>query len=416
SDSSLSAIFSFAADGDSSNFYMLYDCEVEGPNTLGLEIDSRYGRFGTFLNIAPEEVKAHNFAGCTDHISSEHWIYIGVVDTEPSQPERTLFFLRSTDYGNDWFPPVDSYPLSVRDPYLASGITKRIYFAACAGTTSNSLPICPSLTRSRPAEWVCNWINTGGDEIESPIIAVSFSPVCSLVVWCAYARNRNNSGNWDIEYVYSTDGGVNWSEPAILAGSLDAEERYFDLKPRRYENSDEVTLAYIVSTASKNTIFARTAHAFQPDVWSGPIPMNAHNAATDRNVRPKLCYHAQLPSVGPGVVYVTSDSPGCWWSANWPGIAEQPIKSKMPNGRFKVSPTIGIGPFRIIGVKSGEEITVTDISGRTVRRLCQPVWNGKDDKGRSLPAGVYIIRGNNTEVRTVILTAPHHPPKWKSSH
>lgn len=237
SDTLLTYVFSFASDGDSSFFYALFDCSDELPHNLWLEMINRISSIGFFGYIQPDEVNAHYASGCTDHFRSGHWIYICVVDTNPPTPAIALMFLRSTDYGNDWFPLVDSYPILVRDPHLAAGAGHRIYFAGVTGNSNDTLIIWTNLDRLDPAQWVRYTMSTDGDRIEAPLLAASFNPVDSLAtVWCAYARNRNNSGNWDIECVYSTDGGINWSEPVALAGSPNFEERYFDLKPNRHFN------------------------------------------------------------------------------------------------------------------------------------------------------------------------------------
>ncbi|MBN2465257.1 T9SS type A sorting domain-containing protein [candidate division WOR-3 bacterium] len=68
-----------------------------------------------------------------------------------------------------------------------------------------------------------------------------------------------------------------------------------------------------------------------------------------------------------------------------------------------------------LGSAGSVALTLHDVAGRAVRRLaCGPqpagfhsvVWNGKDDRGRALPAGVYFCRmqsGSTTESRRVTL-------------
>ncbi|MEO0079525.1 MAG: sialidase family protein [candidate division WOR-3 bacterium] len=397
SDTGLTKAFSFAADGDSSSFYMLYDSEEEIPRTLELYRFDREGSHGHFVNIAPEGINAHEFAGCTDHLGPEHWIYICVVDTDPPLPSEALMFLRSTDYGNDWFPPVDSYPLVVREPYLTAGAGSHIYFTGRTGARGDSLIVWTNRNRLEPGYWQFDWIDTDGDQIESPIVAASFSPDDSLTtVWCAYSRNRNNSGNWDIEFVYSTDGGTTWSEPFPLAASPDDAERFFDLKSWRGPNGDEVSIAYIASNGSENIIYWRSARAGQPAVWSEPVRMNQVNAAPGKRVRPKLCHLAGHPGFGVGVIYVAQDGSGCWWSTVYQGGQQEPEPAGRNGGSLLVTPRVGTGPFRIAGVESGRSLNLVDRSGRVVRKLLTAengtLWDGRDGQGRFLPSGVYFVR------------------------
>ncbi|NPV14834.1 hypothetical protein HPY86_07900 [candidate division WOR-3 bacterium] len=69
---------------------------------------------------------------------------------------------------------------------------------------------------------------------------------------------------------------------------------------------------------------------------------------------------------------------------------------------------MGPGPFRIVGLKSDETMTVTDISGRVVRRLVTTgntaIWDGRDNNGNRVAPGVYLIRGKNQRPRSVIYT------------
>jgi len=396
SDTGYTNLCSFAADGDSAFFYLLYDRYEERPHSLFLELDNRRCRFCTFVDIT-DWLNANYLAGTTDHGAPGHWIYLCVVDTEPPIPGEALMFLRSTDYGNDWFLPVDSYPLVVREPYLTSGAGRHIYFTGRAGSQGDSLIIWTNRNRLEPGNWHFDWIDTQGDEIECPIVAASFNPEDSLAtVWCAYSRNRNNSGNWDIEFVYSLDGGMTWSEPQVLAGSPDAAERYFDLKSRRNPGAAEVAIAYISSIGSENIIYRRYANAAQPAVWSEPVRMNGVNAATGLRLRPKLCYLAGLPSAGAGVIYVGADSGGCWWSAHYPGVQEEPGRFRTTGSRLQVAPTVGAGPFRSAGAKPGDGVMIIDLSGRIVRKLIAAdngaVWDGRDEDGNYLPPGVYLVR------------------------
>lgn len=401
-------ISSLAADGDSSFFYAAFDDQEWRPDALWLAVYSRQGRLGFHVDICPW-LDAHEFAGTVDHLGAGHWIYVCVVDTDPPVPEQTLWFLRDTLYGGEWFPPVDSFTLRVRDPYLATGAGRHVYFAGRAGAGGDSLIIWTNRNRLEPGNWHFDWIDTGGDEIETPVIAAAFSSDDSATtVWCAYSRNRDNSGNWDIEYVYSTDGGMSWSEPQVLAGLPQAVERYPDLKSWREPGAAEVSIAYINSYQSQNTIYWRRASAAEPTRWSEPVRMNSLNAATGRNVRPRLCYLAGVSPLTAGMVYSAADGSGVWWGSPYGGgIAQRPGAGV--SGRLRVSPTAGRGPFRVSGC-IGMKLAVRDRSGRLVRQL--PVdaagvshWDGTDADGRRAAAGVYFIRseGEPESAKVVVM-------------
>ncbi|MEO0085679.1 MAG: hypothetical protein ABIK37_03515, partial [candidate division WOR-3 bacterium] len=348
-----------------------------------------------YENIAYDR-NAHEFAGPTDHIGAGHWIFICVVDTDPPAPEQTLMFLRDTLYGGEWFPPVDSFPLRVRDPFLATGAGRHVYFAGRAGANGDSLIIWTNRNGLEPGNWVFNWIDTGGDEIEMPVIAASYGPDDTLAtVWCAYSRNRDNSGNWDIEYAYSTDGGLSWSGPQVLAGLPQADERFPDLKSWREPGGNEVSIAYANSYQFHTTIYWRKVTADDPTEWSAPVRMNRLEAAVDRNRRPKLCYLAGVSPVSAGVVYCAADGTGVYWGSPYGGGVEQRSTVSSPE-RLQVSPSVGRGYFRVSGA-AGREVLVCDRSGRLVRRLAvdaagRSTWDGVDAGGGLVAAGVYFIR------------------------
>jgi len=409
SDTALTKVCSFAADGECAYYYALSDGEFEIPNTLVLYQYDRDGAHHWFENIAPFDINAHEFAGTTDHLGAGHWIYICVVDTDPPVPEQTLMFLRDTLYGDEWFPPVDSFPLRVRDPHLATGAGRHVYFAGRAGADGDSLIIWTNRNRLEPGNWVFNWIDTGGDEIESPLVAAAFTPEDSTaVVWCAYSRNRDNSGNWDIEFVYSLDGGISWSEPQVLAGLVQAQERYLDLASWRGPGAEEVSIAYVNSYQSENTIYWRKASAAEPTQWSEPVRMNRMNAALGRNVRPKLCYLAGVSPVTAGVVYNAADGSGVWWGSPFIGAVAEAEQGK-GSVRLEARPSLGPGPFRL-RAEAGIAVLVQDICGRVVREVRagatgQAEWDGRDRTGTRVPAGVYFIRPEPTsELARVVVT------------
>lgn len=405
SDTMLTRIFPFIADGDSAALYWLFDCEVMYPATLGINIERPYGMFATFINIGPDELPCHDFAGCTDHPGAGHYIYLAVSDTTPGSARPRLFFQRSTDYGQDWFPPVDSFYQPARNLYLAGGTGRYVYFAGVAGPNRDTLLVWINRNRLEPGNWTFHRFSFGGDRIENPAIAAGFNAADSLAtVWCFFARNRNNSGNWDIEYIYSTNGGHNWSGVRTLAGDPEAEERFFDLQPRRHSAAGVVTVAFIQSRSGSNRVFISRAYAAEPEDWCAPIRLGEHEAAAGWGVRPKVCYLPGQSDVLVGVVYLKRDSSGCYWASLYPGIAELTPAPPRGTTKYRITPRTGRGPFRISGAGEPDRIRVTDASGRVVAYGRNGFWDGKRIDGAPLPAGVYLVQVNEEPAGTVVIT------------
>jgi hypothetical protein len=93
------------------------------------------------------------------------------------------------------------------------------------------------------------------------------------------------------------------------------------------------------------------------------------------------------------------------------GVAERPA---MPVERFRVSPVPGGPPVRFsLGLNRRAELAVMDDAGRLVRSLgsyepgtAEVSWDGRDDRGNRLAAGVYFCRlaaGDDTRIGRVVL-------------
>jgi subtilisin family serine protease len=87
-----------------------------------------------------------------------------------------------------------------------------------------------------------------------------------------------------------------------------------------------------------------------------------------------------------------------------------PTAAGMPAGSSAAGLTWAPNPFRIrtrLRGRPGDEVTLFDTSGRRVRRLrCASdgaaVWDGCDDTGRRLPAGLYLACGRSGAIARVV--------------
>lgn len=118
---------------------------------------------------------------------------------------------------------------------------------------------------------------------------------------------------------------------------------------------------------------------------------------------PKITADAQGRHVVFGDSRQAGDALACWYKQN-------PISSS-PGGQSSAgttpaalvlltarpNPTRGPVTVRLVGGSARiTEVTVTDVQGRTVRRLsctgAETRWDGRDDQGRQVAAGVYHLR------------------------
>lgn len=388
----------FAGAGDSAFYYYTFILYFGWGNVDRLDLIRTWvwpgGRDGTWFEDIIDPGTMHELAFCRDHTGDDYWLYGCVTDTLTTAPGRALRFLRSANFGYDW-DAVDSSAEVVRMPHLACGAGSWVYFTGRGGAQGDSLLLWINQDRMHPDKWDRCAVFIGSDEIESPLVAAAFTmPESLATVWCVYSRNRDNSGNWDIEFVYSTDGGRSWSGPEILAGSLEAAERYPDLRNFPSPGDQSVTVSYVSVTGPDRAVYRRQATATEPGIWSDTLRLNQASVGTGRAVRPRLCFSPGGPFPGAGAVFVGADSAGCWWNAPYPGAVAEPRYRRSVEVSVVVEPSVGRGPFRIRCCAPAAKFEIRDLAGRLVRELpagFEAVWDGSDGAGGRVPAGVHFI-------------------------
>ncbi len=159
----------------------------------------------------------------------------------------------------------------------------------------------------------------------------------------------------DIMLAWSDDGGTTWEEPALLTEPDESSKR---LPHLAYDCSgDSVTVGFV------------------QDVIAG----------------------FNVDEVG-----AISNNPVCVWHGQVTGIAESP--SSNPGTLEPLNPTLGSRFVLALGTTPGSKtlVTITDVSGRTVRSVesngSTCAWDGRDDNGRLVTPGCYLARWTADQV------------------
>jgi len=340
-----------------------------------------------------------DFAVCRDYSGSNYWLYaVATSHATPSSPAaaadgRALRFFRSPDYGHTWA-VTDSYDYPIFDPHLSAGAGSYLYFVGFSPAWLGSIEVWVNRLWLSPGYWkTASWM-TDTQNVHDPVIGAAFTkPESTATIWCAYSQNYENSGDWDVVYSYSTDGGGGWSSPAYLASSTGADEEYPDLRNYTSLGNPYVNVSYI-SDDGFRSVYRRYANASTPGQWSDTLRINQGSAGTGSEVRPKLCYTPGGPFSGAGAVFTGAGLNSCWWNGPYPvDVAESPDGISR---RVLIQPSTGRGPFHIKAA-SMTAVAVHDRVGRLVRSLASDrsgtaSWDGRGETGRLVASGIYFVR------------------------
>ncbi len=389
-------------EGDSGFVHLFYLINSSGGDLW--QVRYREGGMPVQSPVAAGPDTITDFAVCRDYTGSDYWLYAALTYPEAVGGYRALRFLRSADYGSNWA-QTDSYAVQVRDPLLAAGAGSRIYFAAHSRWSAGAVHVWTNRRYLAPAEWHHGLWLSDSEDIADPVVAAAFTmPESTATVWALWSQNYQNSGDWDVKYSYSTDGGIIWSPPVFLAGTASDDEGFPDLRNYTSPGNPYVNASYIVDNNVVRRVHRRYANAASPTEWSDTLRINEGSAGTGSEVRPKLCYSAGGPFTGAGCVFVGAGLNGCWWNAPYPGAVEGEKNASRTAG-LRVEPAVGAGPFRISG-GGPALVSIHDFAGRVVRTMPldqgRAVWDGRDNEGRVVANGVYFVRQEPNNVAKVV--------------
>lgn len=187
---------------------------------------------------------------------------------------------------------------------------------------------------------------------------------------------RNNLADslnwWDIHYCYSTDNGITWSEPINLTES----------------SPERVGLQQIAKRV--DTLRNQFFYIYNVDMIANHDPL-WHVWFDPWEIDPMYIYFDYAPIVG----------------------IEENTQNRKPNERYRLA--VYPNPFRnrlyikcsihrgIAGLSASGRLKIFNAAGLLVRdfslqssgtddQVCIAVWDGKDNAGRPVPAGIYFVQ------------------------
>jgi len=386
--------------GDSAFVY----CYVIMPDNAGDLCQVRFNRDGTngfsqMILAGPDTV--NTFRVCRDYSGGNYWLYAvaGNGNPNPAWP-RDDFFLRSFNCGKD-YAVTDTFRF-VSDGGLAAGAGSWIYmvsFPHGGGMVPGQFTPMRNRAYGAHGQWYGVQVTPDTFRIADPVIAPAFTmPETAATIWVAYAHDWLNSGDWDVYYVVSQDGGLTWSSPQALASGSDIDETSVDLRNYTSSGNGYVNVSFISSQAGEKIIYRQWAEASSPFSWSDSERVNHASTLVGHPYRPKLVYSPGSPGTGAGCVFVGPYGSGAYFNAPWMpgGVAEEPALPAGPRP-VAITPNPCAGPVRFAWDGTVRRLSIFDRAGRLVRDL--PVgnaagcsWDLRDAAGRHVAPGVYVVR------------------------
>ncbi len=377
-------------EGDSAFIYVFLHQEGNRGECWLMRMDLD-GRNAAIFDVFARPDVVTEFAVCRDYTGGNYWLYAVVTGWHP---DDWGFFLRSTDYGITW--AITDSMTGLRNPHVSTGANSHTYYTALHVDTSET-HVYAGINRvfGAPGEWFSVLFYGGGSNLNGPAIAADFTtPESTAAVWLTWSEDTARNGDWDIYYVWSTDGGNSWVPEEVLVGGP-GMQRFSDLHNYTDPGNPWMNLSYISEDGFRE-VHRRHCHKNDPAGWSEPTVINETNAGTGNPVVPRLVYSPGSPGPGAGCGFAGEGLNGLYWNAPWMGgVAEEAAPAC--RRRLAVTPCPARTRAAIKWDGPAGTLTIHDRAGRVVRTFGDNIsgrldWDLTAEDGRRLAPGVYFCR------------------------
>jgi len=373
------------------------------------------------------------FTACTD-LGLGNYLMIVYQQEDVGDSTPDLYTIRSTDQGVSWSTPVlvseDGAHPDIA--YGTGGCVYLVYESTSGGDREIWFARSNNYCASGSWEYYEALTSDSWDDTYPKIAALHTSPASSPTVWVAYNHDFTGTGNIDLRYAYSTNGGADWSKNHNLATLSDYDEMASHLWVSRSTSSTTVNICYLKHKASLSPfgewseIWFRTATSATPTSWTTPVQISDHLAANAQDGR-LVCQGTYLGS-NCGTLYAGKElfpfghnfrSLYFDYSA-WTDVGHEEQEEKSPVS-FSLSPNYP-NPFnpetRIeysISKACQVRLEIFNTLGQKIRILVDEyqsvgkkgvIWDGRNENGNEVASGVYFYRltaGDFSEAKKMLL-------------
>ena len=300
----------------------------------------------TFIETTPSSEGRDTityFSACTNY-GLGNCLMVAYQKEEKGDATPDLYTIVSTDQGETWHNNVKITEDGAH-PDIAYGINGYVYLVyESTGGGDREIWFARSNNYCAPGSWEYFEALTSDswDDTYPKIAALHTSPDSTPYVWVAYNHDYSGSGNIDLRFAYSSNGGQDWDKNNSLATTSDYDEMACDLWVRRSTSNRTVSICYLKYKSQFSPpgewseIYFRTATTATPTSWSTPVKINEHRAARAEDGR--LVCQGTYTGTDPGILY--AGKPYFLWGGNfenlyfdnggWTDVEEEEVGEESP--------------------------------------------------------------------------------------
>uniref|UniRef100_A0A7V3ZWD9 T9SS type A sorting domain-containing protein n=1 Tax=candidate division WOR-3 bacterium TaxID=2052148 RepID=A0A7V3ZWD9_UNCW3 len=344
----------------------------------------------------------NDFAVAKD-FRNNYWLYCVAANENRGGFNAKLF--RSSDCGRTWDSQIG---FDIGDPDIIFGTGPNLNFAFVR-FSRDTLCYQRNNNYGAPGNWQTLAVLDGITDYKyCPKVSPAFtSPDSIATTWVLYELDWHNTGDLDIWYaVRSHAWGDTWRKRYLLAGSTRLDERVPDIEYYKSIGNIWVNASYIIYDSSYNEtsyVYSRWSDANNPFNWHDTNKVNDSGTQVGTWFGPKTCgpkivYSPGAPAPGGGVLYTRATTfyipYRLYFDAPWFPSAiekEKEYKSKI----LKIN-TLAKKAILFQFKTEIKKAAIYNLEGRLVKsfnnQASSLLWNGKDDYGKDVPIGVYLIK------------------------
>ncbi len=386
---------------------------------------ARYTQSGSnegFFNIKYDSDTVSYFSACADYGLGSYLI-VAYQRNPAASSTPDVYTIVSTDYGETWggqaYITTDG-----SNPDIAYGRGGYVFLVyEKTGGTDDEIAFGRSTNYCASGSWEYfqNLTSDSWDDNYPKVAALHTTPQATPYVWVAYNHDYAGTGNLDLRFAYSTNGGADWTKNQYLASASNYDERACDLWVGRNAGYYYVNICYLKNRYASfldqdNDIYWGYSNTSHPGEWT--ISQISDYWGANNDDGRKVCQgtYGSMESGGgwSAVIYAGKNFLyGNYYNLyydhrQWTDVEDQ-VSDEASPGEFSLSDnypnpfnpetriryTVGNRQTRPVSLK------VYNVLGRLVKTLVnepkepgtyEVVWNGKDESGDQVASGVYFYK------------------------
>jgi hypothetical protein len=347
-----------------------------------------------------------DFAVCRDYRSNYSLYCWAVVGNNGVQSP----WIWSRDYGKTW---VGTNWYNVIEPYLAPSAGPRVNFT-CMNSQRTYVTAGYNFNYGDSTSWNYGIVNGDTYHCYKPRIAAANTlPDSEATRWVMYTKDYYNTGDYDAMYaVRSPAWGDTWQKENIYRNSGAYHEGIGDIQHFKAIGNPYVNLSFnelVRSGGDTSDAYWTWTDATNPYNWAAQTLVNDSATMVAWPTRAsRLVYSPGAPGSGSGVVYARAGlffiTHGLYFDAPWLTSAVTEQHQRDAALRLMIAPSVARGTVNLALPGGTLRVTVFDAAGRAVRTFVAPTaklrWDLRDNAGRHLAAGVYLVRAETEQDAT----------------